>query len=114
MKTSYEHNRVEGRSPLPLYQLGYFGDSVSLTVTVSILSSCIMDGCILRDDIALLRLRLNVMLFVNETGDTLGNDSRSAESTVARQLANGTCAIRIRDMFNVLPPYMDYWVSRAA
>lgn len=44
----------------------------------------------------------------------MATDSRSAESTVARQLANGTCAIRIRDMFNVLPPYMDYWVSRAA
>ena len=41
-------------------------------------------------------------------------DSRTAESAVARQLANGTCATRIRDMFNVLPPYMDYWVSRAA
>lgn len=86
MKTSYEHNRVEGRSPLPLYQLGYFGDSVSLAVTVSILSSCIMDGCILRDDIALLRLRLNVMLFVNETGDTLGNDNRKRERFVRRHL----------------------------
>lgn len=41
-------------------------------------------------------------------------DSRTAESTVARQLANGTCSTRIRDMFNVLPPYMDYWASRAA
>ena len=41
-------------------------------------------------------------------------DSRTAESTVARQLANGTCATRIRDMFNVLPPYMDYWVASAA
>ena len=86
MKTSYEHNRVEGRSPLPLYQLGHFGDSVSLAVTVSILGSCIMDGCILRDDIALLRLRLNVMLFVNETGDTLGNDNRKRERFVRRHL----------------------------
>ena len=41
-------------------------------------------------------------------------DSRSAESAVARQLANGTCATRIRDMFNVRPPYMDYWGTRAA
>ena len=41
-------------------------------------------------------------------------DSGTAERTVARQLANGVCAIRIRDMFNVLPPYMDYWVASAA
>ena len=39
---------------------------------------------------------------------------RGAESTVARQLANGTCATRVRDMFNVRPPYMDYWGTRAA
>lgn len=44
----------------------------------------------------------------------MATDSRSAGSTVARQLANGTCATRIRDMFNVLPPYMDYWDGRAA
>ena len=44
----------------------------------------------------------------------MATDSRSAESTVARQLANGTCATRIRDMFNVRPPYMDYWGTRAA
>lgn len=37
-------------------------------------------------------------------------DFRTAEYTVARQLVNGTRATRIRDMFNVLPPYMDYWV----
>lgn len=86
MKTSYEHNRVEGRSPLPLYQLGHFGDSVSLAVTVSILGSCIMDGCILRDDIALLRLRLNIVLLVNETGDTLGNDNRKRDRFVRRDL----------------------------
>lgn len=41
-------------------------------------------------------------------------DSRTAESTVTRQLANGTCSTRIRDMFNVAPPYMEYWASRAA
>lgn len=41
-------------------------------------------------------------------------DSRTAESTVARQLADGTCATRIRDMFNVRPPYMDYWVPKVA
>lgn len=39
---------------------------------------------------------------------------RTAESTVARQLANGVCRSRIRDMFNVLPPYMDYWVAFAS
>ena len=41
-------------------------------------------------------------------------DSRTAESAVARQLADGTCSTRIRDMFNVRPPYMDYWGTRAA
>lgn len=40
--------------------------------------------------------------------------SRAAESTVARQLANGTCATRVRDMFGVEPPLMDYWDGRAA
>ena len=44
----------------------------------------------------------------------MATDPRSAESTVARQLANGACATRIRDMFNVRPPYMDYWGTRAA
>ena len=44
----------------------------------------------------------------------MAGDSRTAESTGARQLANGTCNTHIRDMFNVQPPYMDYWVSRAA
>lgn len=86
MKTSYEHNQVEGRSPLPLYQLGHIGDSVALAVTVSIFGSCIMNGCILRDDIALLRLRLNIVLLVNETGDTLGNDNRKRERLVRRHL----------------------------
>ncbi len=38
----------------------------------------------------------------------------AAERTVARQLANGTCGSRIRDMFNVEPPYMDYWGAPAA
>ena len=41
-------------------------------------------------------------------------DSRTAESTVARQLANVSCATRIRDMFNVPPLYMDYWAAPAA
>ena len=45
-----------------------------------------MDGCVLRDDIALLRLRLNVVLFVDETGDTLGNDNRKRERLVRRHL----------------------------
>ena len=41
-------------------------------------------------------------------------DSRTAESTVARQLAGGTCRTRTRDMFNVRPPYMDFWGPQAA
>lgn len=36
-------------------------------------------------------------------------DSDTAERTVARQLANGVCRSRVHDMFNILPPYMDYW-----
>ena len=38
----------------------------------------------------------------------------AAERTVARQLANGVCRSRVRDMFNVRPPYMDYWAAPAA
>ena len=34
----------------------------------------------------------------------MATDSGTAERTVARQLANGVCRSRIRDMFNVLPP----------
>ncbi len=37
-------------------------------------------------------------------------DFHTVEYTVARQLANSARAIRIRDMFNVLPPYIYYWV----
>lgn len=44
----------------------------------------------------------------------MATDSRTAESTVARRLANDTCATCIRDMFDVPPPYMDYWASRVA
>ena len=44
----------------------------------------------------------------------MATDHGAAERTVARQLANGSCATRIRDMFNVLPPYMDYWTASAA
>lgn len=44
----------------------------------------------------------------------MATDSGTAERTVARQLANGVCRSRIRDMFNILPPYMDYWVASAA
>ena len=44
----------------------------------------------------------------------MATDSGAAERTVARQLANGVCRSRIRDMFNVLPPYMDYWAAPAA
>lgn len=43
----------------------------------------------------------------------MATDSRAAERTVAR-LANGVCRSRIRDMFNVEPPYMDYWAAPAA
>lgn len=41
-------------------------------------------------------------------------DPGAAGRTVARQLANGVCGIRVRDMFNVEPPYMDYWAAPAA
>lgn len=44
----------------------------------------------------------------------MATDSRAAESTVARQLASGSCGIRVHDMFNVPPPYMDYWAAPAA
>lgn len=44
----------------------------------------------------------------------MATDSGTAERTVARQLANGVCRSRIRDMFNVLSPYMDYWTEAAA
>ncbi|MEQ2995977.1 hypothetical protein AAAX31_06295 [Collinsella sp. CLA-ER-H5] len=44
----------------------------------------------------------------------MATDSGTAECTVARQLTNGVCRSRIRDMFNVLPPYMDYWAEAAA
>lgn len=40
--------------------------------------------------------------------------SRAAESTVARQLANGSCSTRVRGMFGLEPPLMDYWDGRAA
>lgn len=39
----------------------------------------------------------------------MATDSGTAGRTVARQLANGVRRSRIRDTFNVLPPYMDYW-----
>lgn len=38
----------------------------------------------------------------------------AAGRTVARQLAHGACGSRVRDMFNVKPPYMDYWAAPAA
>lgn len=44
----------------------------------------------------------------------MATDSGTAERTVARQLAHGVCRSRIRDMFNVRPPYMDYWAAPAA
>ena len=31
-----------------------------------------------------------------------------------RRLAHGVCRSRVRDMFNVEPPYMDYWAAPAA
>lgn len=44
----------------------------------------------------------------------MATDSGAAERTVARQLAHGVCRSRVRDMFNVEPPYMDYWAAPAA
>ena len=44
----------------------------------------------------------------------MATDSGAAGRTVARQLAHGTCRSRARDMFNVEPPYMDYWAAPAA
>ncbi len=44
----------------------------------------------------------------------MATDSVAAKLAVARRLANGVYRSRIRDMFNVLPPYMDYWVASAA
>lgn len=44
----------------------------------------------------------------------MATDSGAAGRTVARQLAHGTCRSRVRDMFNVEPPYMDYWAAPAA
>lgn len=44
----------------------------------------------------------------------LAAGSRAAERAVARQIANGTCRTRTRAMFNVLPPYMDYWAGAGA
>lgn len=40
--------------------------------------------------------------------------SRAAGSTVARQLANGSCSTRVRGMFGLEHPLMDYWDGRAA
>lgn len=40
--------------------------------------------------------------------------SRAAESTVARQLASGSCSTRVSGMFGLEPPLMDYWDGRAA
>ena len=44
----------------------------------------------------------------------MATDPGAAEGAVARQLANGVRRSRIRDMFNVLPPNMGYWVASAA
>ena len=44
----------------------------------------------------------------------MATDSDAAERTVARQLARGVCRSRVRDIFNVEPPYMDYWAAPAA
>lgn len=43
----------------------------------------------------------------------MATDTGSTERAVARQLANGICRTRTREMFNVTPPYMDYWASAA-
>ncbi len=44
----------------------------------------------------------------------MATDSGAAERAVARQLAHGACGSRVRDMFNVEPPYMDHWAAPAA
>ena len=44
----------------------------------------------------------------------MATNSGAAERAVARQLAHGTCRSRVRDMFNVEPPYMDHWAAPAA
>ena len=44
----------------------------------------------------------------------MATDPGAAVRAVARQLATGVRRSRIRDMFNVLPPYMGYWVASAA
>lgn len=40
-------------------------------------------------------------------------DSRTAEPHARPSARQRYMLDLIRDMFNVLPPYMDYWVSRA-
>ena len=42
------------------------------------------------------------------------NMAKLSKSERRRAIESVRDVIRIRDMFNVLPPYMDYWVSRAA
>lgn len=44
----------------------------------------------------------------------MATDSGAAGRSVARQLAHGVCRSRVRDMFNVEPPYMDHWAAPAA
>lgn len=44
----------------------------------------------------------------------MATDSGAAGRTVARQLAHGVCRSRVRGMFNVEPPYMDYWAAPSA
>lgn len=44
----------------------------------------------------------------------MATNSGAAERAVTRQLAHGTCRSRVRDMFNVEPPYMDHWAAPAA
>lgn len=42
-----------------------------------------------------------------------GGGTQEAEGTLARQLAAGTCHTRVRDMFGVPAPYMEYWTEGA-
>lgn len=44
----------------------------------------------------------------------MATNSGAAERAVTRQLAHGTCRSRVRDLFNVEPPYMDHWAAPAA
>lgn len=39
----------------------------------------------------------------------MAEGAEKAQAKVARQVANGTCGIRVADLFNAEPPFMDYY-----